>query len=107
MAFTAKYSDLATLVQSSIFQNRITGAVANYAKFLLGQGSTTLTQANWARAAILNPQNAASEVYWQCAIDPAYSSQSSVPIDPSAANVSDATLDTVVQTAIVNSLLKF
>lgn len=105
MAFTAKYADLATLVQNSVFQSRVTGAVANYAKFLVGQGSSTLMQANWARAAILSPQGAASEIYWQVAIDPAYSGQATTPIDPNS--VTDANLDTVVQTAINNSLLKF
>lgn len=105
MAFTAKYVDLATLVNSSVFQSRLTGAVANFAKFLVGQGTSTLMQANWARSAILSPQSAASDIYWQVAIDPAFSSQSATPLDP--LSVTDANLDTVVQTAINNSLLKF
>jgi len=107
MAFTAKYSDLATLVQSSVFQSRVTGAVANYAKYLLGNAGSTLDQINWAKQAVYNPGASASQLYWQAALDPAFSSESASPIDPSAANVSDAALDTVVQTAINNSLLKF
>lgn len=105
MAFTAKYSDLATLVNNSIFQSRVTGAVANYAKYLVGQNNTTLLQANWARAALADPLQYAAQVYWQTAIDPAFSGQSTTPIDPNS--ITDAQMDTVVQTAINNSLLKY
>jgi hypothetical protein len=111
MAFTAKYIDLATLVQSNIFQSRVTGAVANYAKFIIGEATTVqfhqLRMTKFAAQAIYNPQLFAAQIYWLCAIDPAFSGQSAVPIDPSAANVNDATLDTVVQTAINNTILQF
>ena len=106
MAFTAKYSDLATLALSSIFQSRVTGAVVNYAHYLIGAGGTT-NQINWARQAIYNPTHFASQIYWLCAIDPAFSSGAATPIVADASGVSDANLDTVVQTAINNSFLKF
>lgn len=107
MAFTAKYTDLATLALNSTFVLRVSGAVANYAKFTLGNNAATLSQRDWAKNAIYNPQNIAGQIAFLCALDPAYSGQSASPLDPSATVVSDATLDTVVQTAINNSILMF
>jgi hypothetical protein len=111
MAFTAKYSDLATLAQSSVFLSRVTGAVANYAKFIIGEATSVqfhqLRMNKFATVAIYNPGLYAAQILWLCAIDPAFSGESSSPIDPSSANVNDTTLDTVVQTAINNTILQF
>jgi len=111
MAFTAKYSDLATLAQSSVFLSRVTGAVSNYAKFIIGEATSVqfhqLRMNKFAAIAIFNPSQFATQILWLCAIDPAFSGSSASPIDPSAAFVNDATLDSVVQTAINNTILQF
>src|SRR5690242_5280666 len=111
MAFTAKYSDLATLALNNVFLSRVTGAVANYAKSIIGESAATqfhsLRMSKFAAVAVYSPGQFAQQILWLCAIDPAFSGQSSSPIDPSAANVSDTTLDTVVQTAINNTILQF
>lgn len=107
MAFTAKYSDLGTLALNSTFVLRIAGAVANYAKYTLGNNAATLSQRDWAKTAIYNPQNVANQIAFLCALDPSFSGESTSPIDPSAANISDTALDSVVQTAISNSILMF
>jgi len=108
MAFTAHYVDLSTLAQSSIFGNRVTAAVANYAKYIIGEDPATAfhtSRAAWAKGAAISPSATASQILYLCALDPAYASQATVPIDPNSVN--DTTLDTVVQTAINTTILKF
>lgn len=68
----ASYSAIATMRNSSTFQDRVALAVAFYARYLLGQASATPIPNNkvsWARNAYQNPIGAASGLLTIIALD--------------------------------------
>jgi|SRR5581483_9882275 len=108
MAFTATYVNLSVLLSDSVFLNRVTMAIVNYAKYILGENASTpfhTARMEWAKQAVLNPQLYTPQLRYLVAVDPQFSNQSTVPIDPNSIN--DTQMDAVVQTAIDNSILKF
>lgn len=106
----ANYLTLSTIKQSTDFVNRSTMAVANYAHFILGQTpSGTAAQWNdklrWAMGAISNPGGIAVQLSAYFVLDATFTALANGT--PDSTSITDAQFDTVVQTAINNTLLSF
>lgn len=93
----ASYSALATLRNTSTFQDRVTLAVAFYARYLLGQASSTPIPNNkvsWARNAFQNPAGAASGLYTIIALDGTISDSAVL------SNATDAQVQSATEAAV-------
>lgn len=106
----ANYSTLSAIKQSTDFINRSTMAVANYAHFILGQTpSGTSAQwnqrLNWAKGAISNAGGIATQLAAYFVLDVTFTALANGTTDSSS--ITDAQFDSVVQTAINNTLLSF
>lgn len=106
----ANYATLTAIQQSNDFINRSTMAVANYAHFILGQTpSGTAAQWNdklrWAMGAIQNPRGIATQLAAYFVLDATFTGLPNGTTD--STTITDAQFDTVVQTAINNTLLSF
>jgi hypothetical protein len=97
MAMT--YSDSAALMTDMDFRNRIKVACLTFAKYILGEAVTEPahnTRLRWAQNAIAQPDMTATQV------QPSTVMQDQVQTD--GKNVTDAALQTAVETAVGNLL---
>ncbi len=106
---TTTYSDRATIVNSSDFRDRTAQAVTKYALFIIGEDPGTQFHSHrvdWAQGAVQNPSGEAAKIYWFAVWD-AFITALTSPVTSSPATIPDATLQTIVETAINNTILKF
>ena len=100
------YLELSALTKTSNFVDRVTVAVTRYAQFILGENPATndhQRRFNWARSAITSPSGTAGQILYAIALDAAIKNQ-----DPlNFATTSDATVQTVVETAVNQYLLAY
>lgn len=104
---TLTYADQATVKNQSAFIDRCSIAVAKYAKFIIGEDPATqyhTHRALWATQAMLNPMAETQKIIYFAVLDPAVSGLTS---PPDQTQISDSTLQSVVETAINNTILKF
>lgn len=91
----ATYPLIAANRNSSNFQDRVTLAVAIYARYLLGLASSNpYNKIAWARNAYQNPQNAATGLFTVIALDPVISDAAVL------GNATDAQIQTATETAV-------
>jgi len=102
MALT--YKDQATLKNDINFRDRISVAVAKYTQFILGNAGATVAQKNWAKSVFASSgfDGTAQKVVFFAIWDAAVTGLTS-PVDQAA--LSDASLQTVVETAINNNII--
>lgn len=104
----ADYSDLAGLVNASAFQDHVAVAVTKFAQFIIGEDPAVALHASraaWAKTALLSPRTTGGQVAFAVALDPIFVNQAQGSV--SVTNVTDAQVQTAVETAINNTILKF
>ncbi len=100
----ATYKDQADLTKVGLFLDRNAMAVTKYAKAILGEATSVAfhyTRASWARAAIVNPSGAVTQIINAVVQDPVF--QTNSPIDQTT--FTDAQVQAAVETAINTTIL--
>ena len=104
----AKYSDLAGWRNSSAFIDRCTIAVASYAKYIINE-ATSVADHNrrftWASNAILNPGGVLGQLGSAIVLDPVFTALADGT--PDISSITDAQIDSAVQSTINATLLAY
>jgi len=107
---TATYADQATVKNNGSFLDRCSVALAKYAKFIIGEDPATqfhTFRADWAKSALQNPLGETQKIIFFAIWDPAITGLTSPVNQASIDGITDAVLQTVIETAINNTVLKF
>lgn len=96
----ATYAAIATLKNSSTFQDRVVIAVTKYAQYLLGQPGSSFKQVTWAKSAYANPAGVATGLF------PAVAFDSNISDTTNLENSTDAEIQAATET-VVNTSLNF
>lgn len=100
------YLELSALTKTSNFVDRVTVAVTRYAQYIIGENPATADHQHrfsFARSAITSPSGTAGQILYAVVMDAAIKNQ-----DPlNFTSTTDATVQTVVETAINQYLLAY